>query len=253
MRYRRVARAAVLGIAFSWTACAASGEITILSIPGVKAAVDQLVPSFEQSSGHKIHIQYEIYANQKTELEEGRFDVAIFAKQPMNDLARGGKVRPETLVDLARTNIGVAVKRGAPKPPLKTVDDFKKALLNAKSVTYTKDSATGAYLSSLLSRLGVADDIKDKLILQPGGERTTPAVAAGEAEMGIVLVSDIVRNNGVELAGALPSEIQNSVIQTAGVSSMSRDPTAAAAFIGYLKEPKSSQVFLATGLEPLTP
>jgi molybdate transport system substrate-binding protein len=235
-----------------WSGVSGSAEIKILSIPGVKAAVDQLIPEFEKASGHNVVIEYQIYPVLRPQVEAGAFDVAIFARQQIDVLAAQQKVLPETVADVARTSIGVAVKKGAPKPPLRTVEEFKQALLRAKSVTYTRESATGTYISALLARLGIADQLKDKLILQPGGDMTTPAVAAGNAELGIVLVSDIVRNAGADLAGQLPSEIQNYVVQAAAVGTSSGNRKAASDFITFLKQPKSGQVFTSTGLEPLS-
>ena len=117
--------------------------------------------------------------------------------------------------------------------------------------TYTRESATGAWITALLARLGLAEQIGDKLILQPAGDMTTPAVAAGTAELGIVLVSDIMRNPGAELAGPLPPDLQNYVVQTAGVGAASEHFEAASGFIAFLKRPESRTVFASTGLEPL--
>lgn len=187
----------------------------------------------------------------RPKVDAGAFDVAIFARQQIDGLASQQKILPGSVADVARTSIGVAIKKDAPKPPLNTVEDFKQALLRAKSVTYTQESATGTYVTGLLARLGIADQLKNKLILQPGGDMTTPAVAAGKAELGIVLVSDIVRNKGADLAGPLPAEIQNYVVQSAAVGASSGNPDAASEFISFLKQPKSGQLFISTGLEPL--
>ena len=149
-----------------------------------------------------------------------------------------------------RTSIGVAVKTGAAKPDIHDEAAFKRTLLTAKSITYTKQSQTGVYLTRQLESIGVMDAIKDKLILQPGGAMTTPAVARGEAELGIVLVSDIVGTPGVDLVGPLPQSLQNYVTQTAAVGAAAKQPEAAAAFVKYLASPAAGAVFKAKGFEP---
>jgi len=128
--------AAVLAIClFQQPATAA--EIRILSIPGVKAALDQLKPVFERESGHRLAIRYEIYPRQKDELEAGNFDVAIFAKPAIAELAAQRKVMAASTSEIARTSIGVAVRKGAPKPDISN-EEALRTLLDAKSITYTK-------------------------------------------------------------------------------------------------------------------
>lgn len=243
----RIALAAiVLGLAQP----AGAAEIEVLSIPGIRAALNQLVPQFERDTGHKVVIRYEIYARQKKAIESGNFDVAIFAKSQIDEMSKQGRIAVSTETDIARTSIGVAVRQGAPKPDIGSADAFKAALLAAKSITYTQKSSTGVYLTALLTRLGVADTIKDKLKLQPGGGMTTPAVSRGEAELGIVLVSDILATSGVDLVGPLPEALQHYVMQTAAISATAKQSAAGAALIKFLASPVAGPAFKSTGLEP---
>jgi molybdate transport system substrate-binding protein len=168
----RVAAVALLAIVFEQNAFAA--EIKMLAVPGMRAAFDELVPQFERSAGHKVAIRYEIFARQKAEIE-GEFDVAVFARSAIDELAKRGKIAPASTSDLVRTSIGVAVRKGAPKPDISSEDAFKRTLLAAKSITYTKESATGVHVTQLLERLGLTEAIKEKMKLQPGGGMTTPA------------------------------------------------------------------------------
>jgi molybdate transport system substrate-binding protein len=209
-----------------------------------------LLPQFERDSGHTVTLRYAIFPDQKSQIESGDFDVALFAAPQIDDLIKLGKLTAGSKADIARTSIGVAVKSGAPKPDIKDEEAFKRTLLAAKSITYTRQSQTGVYLTKQLERIGVADAIKDKLILQPGGAMTTPAVAKGEAELGIVLVSDIVGTPGVDLVGPVPPSLQNYVTQTAAVNAAAKQPAAGAAFIKYLATPAAGAVLNAKGLEP---
>lgn len=240
--------AAVLAMGFALDAQAA--EIRVLCIPAMRASFEQLLPQFERDSGDKVVVNYQIYPGQKARVESGDFDIALFARPQIDELNKQGKTVAATTADIARTSIGVAVKAGAPKPDISSEDAFKRTLMAAKSITYTKESQTGVYLTKRLETLGVADAIKGKLILQPGGAMTTPAVARGEAELAIVLVSDIVSTPGVDLVGPLPASLQNYVTQTAAVGASAKQPASAAALIKYLSTPAAAAVFKAKGFEP---
>ena len=227
-----------------------AAEIKVLSIPGVKPAVTELLPQFERQSGHTVNFTWEIYAGQKKEIESGNFDVAIFAKSQIAEMAQQGRIAPNTSVDLAATNIGVVVRKGAPKPNVSNEEAFKRTLLAAKSIAYTKESSTGVYLTRVLERLGLTDAIKDKLRLQSGGGMTTPAVAKGDVEIGIVLLSDILATPGAELAGLLPPGLQNSVMQTGAISATAKQAAAGTALLQALTAASAATVYRSKGLEP---
>jgi molybdate transport system substrate-binding protein len=242
-------RAAAVALVMCLALEARAAEIKLLCVPGVRAALGVLLPQFERDSGDKVVVHYAIYPGQKKQIESGDFDVAIFAAPQIDDLIKQGRTVAATKADIARTSIGVAVKSGAAKPDIGSEDAFKRTLLAAKSITYTKESQTGVYLTRQIERLGLAEAIKDKLILQPGGAMTTPAVANGEAELGIVLVSDILATPGVDLVGPLPASLQNYVMQTAALSATAKQPASGAALIKYLASPAAGAVFNAKGLE----
>jgi len=248
-----IRRAAAATLILSLVGPAAAAELKVLSIPGVRAAVNELVPQFERDTGDKVTIRYEIYPGQKREIESGDFDVAIFSSQNIGEMIKQGRIVPGSTADIGRTSIGVAVRQGAPKPVVDTEDAFKRTLLAAKSITYTKDSATGTYVTRLLDRLGLTDAIKDKLKLQPGGNMTAPAVAKGEAELAIVLVSDILATPGVDLVGPLPPTLLNSVTQTAALGIAAKQPAAGTAFIKFLSSPAAASAFRSKGLDPAAP
>ncbi len=243
-------RAAAAALVMCFALEARAADIKVLCIPGLRAAFEALLPQFERDSGDKVVFHFEIYPGQKQRIESGDFDVAIFATPQIEALSKEGKVNAATVTNIASTSIGVAVKAGAAKPDISSEEAFKRTLLAAKSITYTKQSQTGVYLTKQLERLGLADTLKDKLQLQPGGAMTTVAVAKGEAELGIVLVSDILATPGVDLVGPVPASLQNTVMQTAAVGATAKQPAAAAALIKYLASPAASAVFKAKGLEP---
>lgn len=243
-------RAVVAALAFCFAVEAQAADIKLLCIPGLRAAFDELLPKFERETGNKVLFHFEIYPNQKKEIESGDFDVAIFATPQIDALSKEGKLVAGSVTNLASTNIGVAVKSGAPRPDISSDDAFKRTLLAAKSITYTKQSQTGVFLTKQLETRGLMDALKDKLQLQPGGAMTTFVVARGEAELGVVLISDILATPGVDLVGPVPGTWQNAVMQTAAVGTTAKQPAAAAALIKYLASPAAAAVFKAKGLEP---
>ena len=243
-------RAALVALTAGFAQQAAAADIKVICIPAWKSSFETLLPQFERETGHKVTVRYGIFPDQKSQLESGDFDVALFAAPQVDDLIKRGTLATGWKTDIARTSIGVAVKSGAPKPDIKDEAAFKSTLLAAKSITYTKQSQTGVYLTKQLERIGLMEAIKDKLILQPGGAMTTPAVAKGEAELGIVLVSDILGTPGVDLVGPIPDSLQNYVLQSAGLSASAKQPAAGAAVIRFLSSPAAGAVFKAKGLEP---
>jgi molybdate transport system substrate-binding protein len=243
-------RAAVASLAIYFAQPAGAAEIKVLCIPGMKAAFEALLPQFERDTGHKVAIHYQIYANQKKEIASGNFDVAIFAAPQIDEMNNQSRIVAGSNTDIASTSIGVAVRTGAPKPDISSEEAFKHTLLAAKTIAYTRESVTGVYLRQLLERLGVAEAIKDKLKLQPAGAMTTPAVAKGEAELGIVLVSDILATPGVDLVGPLPDTLQRYAMQTAVLGATAKEPTASKALIKFLSSPAADPVYKSNGLRP---
>jgi molybdate transport system substrate-binding protein len=231
---------------------AVAADIKVLCIPGMKASIDALIPEFERTSGYKVSVTYEIYAGQKQHIDSGDFDVAIFARSQIDELSKQGRVAPGSVTDIASTNIGIAVKAGAQRPDIHDEAAFKHLMLSARSITYTENSSTGVYVTKLLARLRLTEQIKDKLLLQAGGAMTTPAVARGDAEIGIVLISDILATPGVDLVGPLPPALQNQVMQAAGISAKVEMPSNGKAFIEFLEGPTAAAAFQSRGLQPAT-
>jgi molybdate transport system substrate-binding protein len=167
-----------------------------------------------------------------------------------DDLIKQGKLVATTRTELARSGAGVAVKRGAPKPDISTTEAFKRAMLEAKSICYVEQGATGIYLKGLFERMGLAEQLKGKTRLLPPSNPAAFAVANGEAEIGMTQISEILPYPGAELVGPLPPEIQLHSVYPAGVGTASKVQEPAAAFIKFLTTPAATTVLKAKGLEP---
>ena len=225
-------------------------EIKVFSLPGLVGVFKEIVPTFENTTGHKLLVTFEVNAPIMRRIDSGeKFDVAIITPTEINNLISRGKIVADSRVEVARVGIGVWVRAGAPKTDISSVEAFKQMLVEAKSISYTRESNTGVYMASLIERLGLADILKPKTRLMGGGGQNQRAVAAGEVEYGISIVSDGIGRSGVELLGVLPQEIQNWTVFVGGVAPDASDVPAARSFLKFLVSPETNPVMKANALE----
>ncbi len=241
--------AAIVGLALPLLAAQAqAAEIKVLASTAVKTVLEELVPQFEKATGNKVAVGIAPAAVLKTQIDQGAaFDVAILTVPITDGLAKEGKL-DTTRTTIAHAGIGVAIRKGAPKPDIGTTEAFKRALLNAKSIGFTAGGASGVYLKSLFEKLGIADELKPKLkLLQgPAGE----AAANGDVEIGMTQISEILPYANAELVGPLPPDSQSYTYFSAAVAVASKEPDAAKAFIKFLAAPAALAVIKAKGMEP---
>jgi molybdate transport system substrate-binding protein len=233
---------------------AIGAEIKVKAGAATTGVLSELGPQFERATSHRVVFEFGLSGTFKRQIEAGEpFDIAIIAPTMLDDLIKQGKIVSDTRADFARVGIGVAVRAGAPKPDIRSVDAFKRTMLDAKSITYPPEGATGAHLVKVFERLGIAEQMKAKTKPQQAAERVPLAVADGEAELGILGATVLLTARGVDFAGLLPTELQDYVVQTAGVGSGSKEPDTARAFVGFLLTPEATSVITAKGMERVTP
>ena len=209
----------------------------------------ELAPQFEQKTGHKLAITFGVANVLKRQIEAGEtFDLAIMTAAVADDLIKQGKIVAATRTDVARGGIGIAVRAGAPRPDIGSVEALKRALLDARSITYAREGGSGIYFAGLLERLGIADAMKPKT--KYGTGNVGELVAAGEAEMAVQLITELIAVRGAELVGPLPAEVQSYIVLTAGVGTQARQPELAREFMLFLTAPAAVPVIKARGLEP---
>jgi len=220
---------AVLGMLSSGSVRAA--EITILAGQGVVSAVRDLAPAFERASGHKVVVSFEVGPGLMNKVNsDAPADVVTHYPNMIDDLIKKGKVLAGTGVVIARAGIGVAVRAGAPKPDISSADAFKRSMLAAKSVAYSRAGASGLYAAKLMERLGIADEMKSRTKLVDGVP-VAEVVAKGEAEIGMQQINVILPIAGIHYVGPLPPELQDYVVFSAGVLAVSKQPEAATAMV----------------------
>jgi len=234
-------------LAFGISANAA--EIKVLSSNALKSALEDIGPQFEKASGHKLMMVWGAAVPLRAQIEKGEvFDAAILNTPGIDALVLQGKLDSATRTPLVRSSIGVAVRKGAPKPDISTTEAFKTALRNAKSIAYVEQGASGIYLKELFVKLGIADEIKPKLKLAPTA--AAEFVANGQAEIGMTQISEILPFAGAELVGPLPADIQLYTSFAGANSTATKQPDAGRAFFKFLVTPDTAKVMKAKGLEP---
>jgi molybdate transport system substrate-binding protein len=222
--------------------------IKILSGGAMRTLMGEVVPLFERATGHKAEIEFALTSALTKKIEAGAaFDVALLPRPELDELGRAGKIASGSTADVTRSTVGFCVRAGAPKPDITTVAAFKRALIGARSMSYS-DGPSGAYIAALLARLGIADAMKPKtrLTSRPVAE----LVAAGEAEIGLQQIVAILPVKGAELVGPLPSELQNVIIYSAGLSVSAQESAAAHALMRFLAAPEVVGLIRAKGMEP---
>jgi molybdate transport system substrate-binding protein len=227
-----------------------AAEIKVLSGNGARAAVAELAARFERASGRQVNVEFHVNPEVKAKIEAGEaFDVAVLNPPVLDELIKQGKVVAGTRAVIGRAGIGVGIRAGAPKPDISSLAGFRRTLLNAKSVAYPADGASGKYFVSLVDRLGIAAEMKPKLRPMPG-DYNVEVVADGEAELVVVVASRISGVRGVALVGRIPEELQTWIGFTAGVAAAAKQPEAARALVRFLVAPEAEPVLRSMGIEP---
>ena len=255
---RRFAGTAVLALTCALLSVAPvrGAEIKVVTSATFTAAYLELVPEYERATQNKLITEFgpsmgTTHNAIPVRLERGEeIDVVIMAVPALDALIKQGKIRADSRVDLVKSYIGMAVKAGAPKPDISTVEALKHTLLAAKSIGYS-DSASGVYLSTeLFPKLGIADRIKNKarkIEADPVGG----FVANGEVEIGFQQISELRPVKGIDIVGELPPGAQRVTIFAAAIPSTSKNPKGAKALIQWLASPAAYSVIEKSGLEPI--
>ena len=244
----------VVGLLLFATAAGAA-EINVMSSAGFKAAYFELAAEFERATGHKITNAWGPSMGGTPRAVPNRIargepvDVVIVVGDALDKLIKDGKIVASSRSDLARSLIGAAVRAGAPKPDISSVEAFKKTLANATSIAYS-DSASGVYIETVLyKRLDVSDEIRAKSKMIPA-EPVGEVIARGDAELGFQQMSELIPIKGIDVLGPIPAEIQKVTVFSAGLAVSAQEPEAGAALIKFLSAPTAAPLIRNSGMEP---
>jgi molybdate transport system substrate-binding protein len=241
---------AALGI---WGAGPArSAKITIFLNQATASGVRELAAGFEKATGHKVDVSFQAGPALNQQIVSGApADLTSLGLDQFDNYVSQGKVVAGSVVEYARVGNGVAVKAGAPKPDISTPEAFKHAMLDAKSIGHT-NNGTGPFNTRLFQKLGIYDQIKDKIkIIQ--GRLVAEAVAAGDVEIGIQQTNVIQPVAGSEYLGPLPPELMEYGRVAVGLLAVSKEPEVATAFIKFMADPTNAALLRKGAMEPLVP
>ena len=233
-----------------------AAEIKVLSANVFTGVLDELASGFERSSANKVTIVYETAGVIRNRVQAGEFaDMTILPRQMLDVLVQQGRVVAGSIVNLAQSAVGVAVRTGTPKPDIGSVEAFRHSLSAAASISYpdpASGGATGVLLARVLDRLEMSADLKAKTKFPPPGHFAVEVVANGEAEMAIAQPMEVLAQPGVELVGLLPKELQDppNFTFSASILVAAKQPQSAQALIQFLSGPAAAAVLKAKGMEP---
>jgi molybdate transport system substrate-binding protein len=222
----------------------------VLCTNGVKSVMLDLIPAFERERGVKIAVTWGSTQALLKDLESGaRGDLAVLTDEAIDALMEHGKVNAGSRIDLARSGIGVAVRKGAKRPDIASPEALKRALLAAKAVAHSKTGLSGIYFPTVLARLGIADEMKGKIVIPDAGTPVGELVAKGDAELGIQQISELLPVAGVEIVGPLPQPLQKITTFSGGVLTAAKEPSLATALLKFVAA-QSPRLLKERGLEP---
>lgn len=237
-----------------FAAATGAAEIKIVSAAALKEVLDDLGPKFERASGHKLAVSFATQGEIVKMLKAGESaDVVLIQRQNADALVKEGKAAAGNVNPLARSHVVLVVRKGAPKPDISSPEALKRALLAAKSVSYTDPAlggASSAHFVKVLERLGIEKEMKAKTVHSGVGGDTAVQVANGKAELGINQQQVMMPVAGIEVVGPLPGDLQSTQHFAATVMNGARDSAAAKALVSFLRTPEAAKVFRAKGMDP---
>jgi molybdate transport system substrate-binding protein len=244
-----LATAGCLSVLIAGSAAVAA-EINVVSTPGpMPVVMGALIPLFEHASGHKVTIKFQAGPQTLAQLKEGAgIDLLIADEEVIDDFVKDGMIAAGGSTKVMLSRVGVAVRAGAPKPDIGSAEALKAALVAAKSVAYSQ-GASGRHFQSVIARLGLVDTLKPKTIIVQG-KPVGAAVAAGEAEIGVQQVAELMPVPGIDLVGQLPGDLQKIIVYVAAVPAKARNPEAAKALAKFLSSEVAVSVMKQKGMDP---
>jgi molybdate transport system substrate-binding protein len=227
-----------------------AAEIKVLSTQATEETYRELAPQFEKATGHKVTTTFTGTLGVQGRLAAGEsYDMIIMAGPAIDAQIKAGKVVTGSRVDIAKSGVAVGVPKGAPKPDISTTEALKKTVLAAKSIGYST-GPSGIYIISLFEKLGVADQVKDKLKQTPTGVFVGSIIASGEVEIGFQQVSELSHFAGVDYAGPLPEAVQRYTVFSSGIVAGAKEADVAKALVKFLTAPAAAPAFKKQGMEP---
>jgi molybdate transport system substrate-binding protein len=224
-------------------------ELKILTSNSTLTVLDVLIPAYEKATGNKVSVIADSAKGMVAKIRAGESgDAIVLGTGAVRELAEAGIVVPDSQRAFARAIVGVGVRKGTPHPDISSVNAFRASLLAAKSIAHTVHGASGMYIPTLLEKLGIAEQMKAKTVTRPGGYIGT-VVVAGEAEVALQQIPELMAVPGLEVVGPVPDAVQKTFETSAGLFAASKNLAAAQAMLDFFSAPAHATLFSGKGLE----
>ena len=239
---------AAAALAAAWAPSAVAVEIKMIASNAVREPYRELLPVFEKSTGHRVTVSWGGTVDIVKRVEGGEIaDIVIVPAARIDTLIMQRRIASRT--DLARSGVGVAAKAGVPRPDISSVAALRSALLAAKSIVLSSGPSS-LYLPSLFEKMGIAGELKPKIIQIAPGLGVGATLARGEGEIGFTQMSELMSVEGIQYLGPLPAEVQFVTVFSAGLHASAPAPEAARALLKFLTGPDTAPVLKSHGMEP---
>jgi molybdate transport system substrate-binding protein len=229
-------------------------EIKALITVGVQSAIEDLGPKFEKNRGDKLAIAYGLSAALSKRVADGEAaDLFIGTREGVDGLIKSGKIRAESQATLASSGIGIAVRKGAPKPDISAPEALKRTLLATRSIGRGDPAAGGAagvLFAKVIERLGIVEEMKPKTKFAIPGSPIGNLLVGGEAEIAVAQIPELIAVEGVEIVGPLPGELQTITVFAGGIPTVAHEPAAAQALLTFLRSSEAATVIKSKGFDP---
>jgi molybdate transport system substrate-binding protein len=227
----------------------ATADLSIISSTGVSSIMHELIPAYERATGQRVSISYDTSNIIMDRLKRGESaDLVILTAPLIDNLTQQGRLQAGSRTDMAKSGIGVAVKAGAPRPDISSVEAFRQTLLDTPSVAFTGTGASGQYFAGLVEKMGIGAEVKQKAKI-PAGGLVAELVVKGEAALAIQMISELKAVPGADYVGPLPAPMQLYTVFSAGLMAQAKDPAAAKLMLDFMKKPQAQAIYLAKGME----
>ncbi|MGB9369399.1 MAG: substrate-binding domain-containing protein [Xanthobacteraceae bacterium] len=232
---------------------ALGADIKVMSGGAPKEVLAILTPEFEKKTGHKVHFTYIVINAMQQKLAAGeKPDMVLMPVPAIEARVKNGMFRSDGWTALGTVSIGLIVRKGAPKPDIASLESFKKAMLDAKSIAHANPAATpsGAHFAKVWDQLGIADALKGKLTFRNALDGGVSAVSKGEAEIGLYPLSEVLHDDGVTVVGLIPPDVQLNNVYGTAVLKANETPEPALAFVKFLADPSNAKHWKDGGFGP---
>jgi molybdate transport system substrate-binding protein len=231
------------------TPTAAAASIDVLSTLALRGVLVATADEFRAQTGLSFAATYKSTNMSLSLIAQGlTADMTIVTREAIDRLVRDGVIVPGSTADLARSGVGIAVRAGAARPDIGSVDALRRTLIDAKSVAFSRLGASGVHFAHVIERLGIADEVRRKAHISDSfvGE----VAARGDAEIAVQQISELRAVAGIDIVGPLPDEVQKISVFAAGIFRAAHNPAGAATLIAHLADPRRAEAVIGAGLEP---